>query len=126
MDWFPDPMKPLSEKSAAELATEAWLYDEMTGGDDEQGSGGGPSKPPSVPPLRMLLGRYGRGAGDHDPAVVRVADEQLYFEREASHRKYLFVLLHDHDDNDCQHHLHDVLPLYDPLPVHDAGRHYTG
>ncbi len=25
MDWFPDPMKPLSEKSAAELATEAWL-----------------------------------------------------------------------------------------------------
>ena len=23
MDWFPDPMKPLSEKSAAELATEA-------------------------------------------------------------------------------------------------------
>lgn len=32
MDWFPDPMKPLSEKSAAELATEAWLYDEMTGG----------------------------------------------------------------------------------------------
>ena len=50
MDWFPDPMKPLSEKSAAELATEAWLYDEMTGGDDEHGSGGGPSKPPSVPP----------------------------------------------------------------------------
>ena len=28
MDWFPDPMKPLSEKSAAELATEAWLYDD--------------------------------------------------------------------------------------------------
>ena len=50
MDWFPDPMKPLSEKSAAELATEAWLYDEMMGGDDEHGSGGGPSKPPSVPP----------------------------------------------------------------------------
>ena len=34
MDWFPDPMKPLSEKSSAELATEAWLYDEMMGGDD--------------------------------------------------------------------------------------------
>ena len=50
MDWFPDPMKPLSEKSAVELATEAWLYDEMTGGDDEHGSGVGPSKPPSVPP----------------------------------------------------------------------------
>ena len=50
MDWFADPMKPLSGKNAAELATEAWLYDEMTGGDDEHGSGGGPSKPPSVPP----------------------------------------------------------------------------
>ena len=30
MDFFPDLMKPLSEKNAFDLAREAWLYDEMT------------------------------------------------------------------------------------------------
>ena len=30
MDFFPDLTKPLSEKDAFDLATEAWLYDEMT------------------------------------------------------------------------------------------------
>ena len=30
MDFFPDLTKPLSEKDAFDLATEAWLFDEMT------------------------------------------------------------------------------------------------
>ena len=30
MDFFPDLTKPLSEKDAVDLATEAWLFDEMT------------------------------------------------------------------------------------------------
>ena len=33
MDWFPDPMKPLSEKSAADLANEYWMFNEVTKGD---------------------------------------------------------------------------------------------
>ena len=33
MDFFPDLTKPLFEKNAFELATEAWLFDEMTSDD---------------------------------------------------------------------------------------------
>ena len=35
MGLFPDLFGPLSEKSAFDLATEAWLYDEITKDDDE-------------------------------------------------------------------------------------------
>ena len=35
MGLFPDLFGPLSEKSAFDLATEAWIYDEMTKDDDE-------------------------------------------------------------------------------------------
>lgn len=30
MEWLPDPMKPLSEKSAADLADEYWMFHEVT------------------------------------------------------------------------------------------------
>ena len=33
MDFFPDLNAPLSEKDAFDLATEAWLFDEMTSDD---------------------------------------------------------------------------------------------